>query len=611
MMRFTRNLIQHCEMPWRPLVPMALLTVAAATGCGPGDASCVATATCPPPHEVDANTDAQHRDVDAADGGRASDTGSEVDGAAPLDAAAPPDTARDAPLADGSVTDLTRSDGGLSDVGAQDSAGSDGGSDGAVTTDAAPIDAPSDGPTCDLDAGRSPGDNPCVVTERYGVFVAPVGSDSTGAGTRAAPFRTLPRALQAAKVDTRRVYACDDGTGYGDGVTLDATLDGIELFGGFDCAMWMLTATGRTQIHASSGPALTARGLVRGVTFERFDFASADASTSASSIAILLDSARNVVLRKARIVAGRGGLGRAGTSGEAGADGNVAGPEQDGAPAECDAQHLDHLGGAWPQASVCGSRGGTGLPSNALADQRAESGVPITGVTPPDQVNGGGGFLGDVARPGSPGNPGNLGAATAATGVFSADGYTPADPASGGTEGHTGQGGGGGVMGITIWSCNLATGGAGGMGGCGGKGGLGGAGGGASVGVFSWSSSVLFEACEIVAAAGGAGGSGGDGGKGGLGMPGGRGGARWGTDAGVLASAGENGAKGGNGGDGGSGAGGNGGPSFALVYKGARPTTSNTTLSPGAPGARGIGGFVGGVKAPDGALGSSGAEIML
>jgi len=611
MMRFTRSLIPSSHLSWAPLVPVALLTAAVAAGCDP-DATCAATATCPGSEEIDANSDALPDDVtvDRADGGRTSDAGSEVDRAAPIDATASPDTAWDARPSDGPSPDLTRGDGRFDDVSGQDAVGPDGGSDGAVATDGAPVDA-IDGASCELDGGRSPGDNPCLIGERYGVFVSPSGSDSTGAGTRAAPFRTLARGVQAAKVDTRRVYACDDGTGYADGVTLDATLDGMELFGGFDCGTWTLTSVGRTRIHTTSGPALLARNLVLGVTFERFDFATANAATGASSIAVFLDTAANVVFRKARIVAGGGGTGHAGAHGEPGTDGNVAGPEQDGAPSECHAQHMDHLGGAWAQASTCGSRGGTGLASYALSDQQAESGVPMTGVTPSNQSNGGGGFLGTAAGPGSPGNPGHLGVPRVATGTFSGNGFTPAPPASGGTDGRTGQGGGGGVKGTTIWGCNLATGGAGGMGGCGGKAGLGGAGGGASVGVFSWSSAVSFDQCEIVAGAGGAGGNGGNGGKGGLGMPGGRGGARWATDAGVLAGAGENGGMGGNGGDGGSGAGGNGGPSFALVHRAARPMRSNTTLTPGAPGASGVGGYVGGVKAPDGAIGASGAELAL
>jgi hypothetical protein len=547
---------------------------------------------------------------DGAAGARR-DVASESDGVASMDALVRPDSARDASPAGDAAADRGRHDAGSVDT-SQDGSGTDVADDGASSIDGAPTDAPLDVPSCDLEGGRSPTDNPCLIDERFGVFVSPSGSDATGAGTRAAPFRTLPRALQIAKVDMRRVYACDNGTGFDAGVTLDVTLDGMELFGGFDCGTWKLTPVGRTAIRTASGPALTARGLIAGVTFDRFDFASADAAIGASSIAVLLDASANVTLRKARIVAGRGGSGQPGAPGDPGTDGNVAGPEQDGAPGECSVDPAERPGGAWAQASLCGSRGGTGLPSNAQSDQQAESGIPMTGVTPANQTNGGGGFLGLPAGPGSPGNRGNLGAPAVAAGAFSASGYTPAPAALPGTEGHTGQGGGGGIKGVVIWHpCNVSTGGAGGMGGCGGRPGTGGAGGGASVGVLSWSSSVLFDQCEIVAAAGGAGGKGGDGGKGGLGMPGGRGGAAFANDAGVFVTAAENGGKGGNGGDGGSGAGGNGGPSHALVYTGTRPVTKETILGAGPPGASGVGGTAGGVKAPDGAVGASGPELKL
>ena len=597
----------------------ALIAAAALSGCSDDNAACERSATCATTPPGDAGRDAYANDqtVDLTARDAAGDSTAERDGSPP-DASPPFDASRDGALTDGDLADAPRKDGDLADVVERDTSDMDR-TDIAEPTDAALIDVPDgalidapDGESCDLDAGRSPLDRPCLITERYGVFVSPLGSDATGAGTRTAPFRTMARAIHAAKADTRRVYACDDGTGYEEGIVLDSSLDGFELFGGFDCAAWKVGVAGRTRIETATGPALTTRGLVLGVTIDRFDLAGADAAIGASSLAVILSSSANVVLRNARIVAGRGGAGLAGATGWPGADGDVAGPEQDGAPSECDPpQYIDHLGGAWARASVCGSRGGSGLASNALSDAQAESGIPMTGVTPANQVNGGGGFLGAPAGPGSTGNPGDLGVPSAIPGTFSADGYVPSPAASAGTDGRTGQGGGGGVKGTTIWGCNLATGGAGGMGGCGGTGGLGGRGGGASVGIFSWSSSVLLDGCEIVASAGGAGGAGGNGGSGGRGMPGGLGGARWATDAGVLATAGEDGGKGGNGGDGGSGAGGNGGPSYAIVFQGARPTTTRTVLSAGAPGEKGVGGTVGGVKAPDGAKGVAANELML
>src|SRR5947209_20154761 len=60
-------------------------------------------------------------------------------------------------------------------------ANTDGGTD-----DAAPDAAP---PGCD--ATKSPKDDPCVITDGLGVFVAPTGDDAAGQGTMSAPFLTF------------------------------------------------------------------------------------------------------------------------------------------------------------------------------------------------------------------------------------------------------------------------------------------------------------------------------------------------------------------------------------------------------------------------------------
>jgi hypothetical protein len=468
------------------------------------------------------------------------------------------------------------------------------------------------GVSCDLDAGKSPTDNPCLIHERYGVFVAPTGSDSTGTGTRSAPFRSIGRGLLAAKQDTMRVFACDNGTGYVDGATVDATLDGVAAFGGFDCSAWTVSATARSRIHPDSGPALRLNGVSLGVSFEGFELQSANAALGASSIGVILDGANNVVFKNVRIVAGNGGAGPTGLLGIPGQDGTAAGAGQNGTNAECVGIPGDRPGGSWASATTCGSRGGTALPSNSFPDQQAESGVPQEGVSPTPNYNGGGGFLGLPAGPGSPGNPGALGVPTASVGVFAASGYTPEAPAGSGADGNTGQGGGGAVSGGTDNPavCNVATGGAGGMGGCGGKAGQGGGSGGASVGILSWQSTLTLDACQIVSGTGGSGGAGGLGGAGGKGMPGGKGGAPA-ASGGATAAAGPNGGTGGDGGVGGSGAGGNGGPSHGLVFRGTRPSTVNgSTITPGGGGAAGIGGSAGGQKAGDGKAGTSSAELL-
>ena len=57
--------------------------------------------------------------------------------------------------------------------------------------------------------------NPCILTEAFGVFVAPTGSDTAGTGTRAAPYATVGNAMDQAKTKgLARVYACGTAGNY-------------------------------------------------------------------------------------------------------------------------------------------------------------------------------------------------------------------------------------------------------------------------------------------------------------------------------------------------------------------------------------------------------------
>jgi len=141
------------------------------------------------------------------------------------------------------------------------------------------------------------------------------------------------------------------------------------------------------------------------------------------------------------------------------------------------------------------------------------------------------------------------------------------------------------------------------MGGCAGSGGGAGGGGGASVGLFSWRSFVVLDACDISAGVGGPGGAGAKGGVGGAGGNGGLGGL--GFNEPDIAAGGKGG-PGGAGVVGGPGSGGAGGPSIAIVYQGTQPITNETTvltISPG--GSPGLGGQDAALAAPDGSLGMS------
>jgi hypothetical protein len=454
-----------------------------------------------------------------------------------------------------------------------------------------------------------------LISEKYGMFVSPQGSDATGVGTRSAPYKTLAKGLQAAKGNVMRVYACDEGTGYVDALTIDATLDGMSLYGGFECATWTYATTHRSRVHPASGTALTVKSLTTGLTVEAFEFDAADAATGASSIAAVVDTALNVALHEVRVVAGTGGAGAKGAEGGKGVDGPVVGIEQNGFPAVCPYGGGGQLGGLWLNESSCQSLGGNGGPAN-----KNSTGGPGQAGSPGNDNHGVPGPTGGDGAPGSVGNAGTPGSATTGAGLFTAAGYTAA-PAGGdgaiGTEGQ-GGGGGGGSNAPSSTNCIGASGGAGGMGGCGGQPGTGGASGGASVALLAWNSPITLDHCDLLSAAGGSGGNGGAGGKGGQGNPGATGGAAYTGDAGPMPDAGVglgkggNGGTGGNGGNGGSGAGGNGGPSYAIVYKGALPTKQNSTsVSHGAAGTKGSGGSVDNVKAPDGLAGLAADEFAV
>jgi hypothetical protein len=470
------------------------------------------------------------------------------------------------------------------------------------------VTADSDAPACNTDA--APGEASCLVDDAYGVFVSAAASDAGAAnGTRSKPFLTIADGLAAAKKGTLRVYAC--GT-FATPVTIDAALDGVRLYGGFDCGSWAYSAANHTVVKpAAAGVALKVTG-VKTLEIADIEFDAMDAAVGESSIAAMVDASDGVTLTRVKLVAGKGGDGAVGTDGGKVDDGPPVDPQQQGGlNASCSA--TSRPGGSWGGVpSSCTSLGGAGGDAKLNSDGTAGSpGDPRTNVTPGGTDNSGakGGQNGTA---GSPGNAGTFGAAAAASLAFTASGYTLPDPGAKGTDGFPGQGGGGGGASNAVFGsgCFGASGGAGGMGGCGGKLGTGGGSGGASVALLSWQSSVTLTGCTLISAAGGAGGKGGKGGKGGTGQIGAVGGAAYVVDGGTSIGKGGDGGKGGNGGPGGAGAGGHGGPSFALVCAGTSAKQNSTTLQPGTGGAKGSGGSLP-TAAGDGQTGLSAAEYKL
>jgi hypothetical protein len=639
--KIASSLDEKRPYPLRYAVALIALFVPAAQGCGES-VSCLMTATCPlsdagEETTADATADATHdggalthadasADHERYDGqGSAQDSAPDarsLDERSLLDVAA--DRSDDATLEaganrDGDEKDATL-DGPIDTTISKDTNPFDAGDTGDVAD--APADVAPDVPACDASAGRSPLDEPCLIDERYGSFVSPTGSDTSGKGTRAAPFQTIGRGMSAAKSSGARVFVCDNGTGYTDRIVADATTDGLAIYGGFDCKMWVFSAGARARVLPKSGPAITASQLTVGITIENFDLRAADAAPGASSIAAQLNASAGIVFRRSRMAAGKGGAGGDGQDGAAGENALPPGAEQRGLPPVCNGGTPEKQNGGVPAASTCGSdggQGGIGTLSGTSPSHQGSDGYPKTGVSPVNLSNGGTTCRSDISTPGvadggrgADGLTGAPGSPAPSGGTFSDTGYTPAAAGGDGTPGNPGQGGGGGVGCPAASMCLGPSGGAGGPGGCGGKNGTGGRAGGASIGLLSWRSTVVLDRCEVVSANGGPGGKGGNGGFGGKGAAGGIG--NEGYDGSDPSGAG---GWGGEGGPGAAAAGGNGGPTYGIAFVGQRPAQQGTTIAISVGGPGGAGGttpaspVLTSQRAADGLLGDAAYELAI
>ncbi|HXX69401.1 MAG TPA: hypothetical protein VEK07_19605 [Polyangiaceae bacterium] len=469
------------------------------------------------------------------------------------------------------------------------------------------------------DATKAPKDDPCVLADAYGVFVAPAssGGDDTGDGTMARPFATFGKALSSARSN---VFVCN-GT-YTENVTVTAA---VHVYGGLACpidggaANWAYSG-GAAMVSASSAasPALLVTGAGdSGVTLEDLTFVTPNepeqgwdpvTGDGTSSIAGFIATS-TVTLTRVTLIAGTGSDGAPGAPGatmpnypllvDGGANtapsGTLAGSAPDGAPGAA--------GGSIACTNGTSSTGGTGGSISESPPSGADGmrGTPASSASQGIQ-NGAGGSLADPDDPsaldgGCPGNPGADGlpapggSAAVVYGSLSGGSWAPS-PGGDGQAGGTGQGGGGGSggaatdFGVPLWYPGSG----GAAGGCGGTGGAGGRGGGASIALVSSDSVVMLVNCTLHA---GQGGNGGDGGPGQPGQGGGN------LTGGTLAL--ENpdtapcaGGAGGNGAGGSGGAGGTAGLSAGIVYTGTAPSYDPaTTILPGlagSPGQPGTGG---------------------
>lgn len=324
-----------------------------------------------------------------------------------------------------------------------------------------------DGSTCDMSKG--PSEEACLIDDEFGIFVSPLGDDTSGNGTKQSPYKTLGKAVTEASSASKHVFACDDGSGYTETstLTLDASFDGLGLFGGFDCASWSYSTTARAKLTGAA-TAVRIENVPASARVEDFDVSAVDATTAGeSSLAMFVSNSEGLTLRRVALTAGKGADGAPGTNGQEGVDGETPTLAQQGKAATCSAAPAEQPGGKWPQPSACSSKGGdggTGI-KNDVGDS-GKPGTPLTDVTPPSFDNKGVGssVVGNNGGPGQPGSNGNAGptaSVTASAGTFSEAGFSPANGAAG-SDGFPGQGGGGGgASAASAATCTGASGGAG------------------------------------------------------------------------------------------------------------------------------------------------------
>jgi hypothetical protein len=464
---------------------------------------------------------------------------------------------------------------------------------------------------CLPDSG-APSVDACVLTERFGVFVSPDGSDAHGSGTQVAPYATLGKAFDEAKASGKRVYACGSAGSYTtENLTIGPSRDGVDLYGGLNCSgnPWTYDATQIAKVvPATAGYALEVTGLTTGLGVHdcEFDALAAPATPAASgpaasSVAVFV-SGSPLTLERVTVNAGGGQPGAAGTAtsnwsgaapaGHAPPNGTTGGMGGSNACLDMVTSSTGGAGGSLTGASPITF--GAGSPGTA---------VPAVGSANGGAVGGGASCAGGSGASGAAASVGGAGAGS--SGLLSSAGWTTGAGGGQGGNGNPGQGGGGGG-GNSLAVTQVGSG--GGAGGCGGGGGAGGGTGGSSFGILAYQAVLVLTDVTVAAGAGGVGGAGGAGQDGQAGAAG--------SSAGSCA-----GGTGGSGSPGAGGGGGAGGASIGVAWSGSAaptidgvaasaytPDAGASRIAAGSAGAGGPGGSRGdaGVAAAPGAPGSAG-----
>ena len=303
---------------------------------------------------------------------------------------------------------------------------------------------------------RIPKDSPACVDDLVGVFVDATNGKDTNAGTKSAPMQTIGAAL-GKTATLKRLYVCE-GT-YSEDVTLDASHDGVSIYGGWKCADW--SYSGNRPVIGKTSPAFTLSALSKPVVVEDINVEAEAATTDGGSSIGVFVNGTTVTFKRTTFAASAAKAGLSGTT-----------PSKYSAAAQSGANGSG-AGGTTPITCTCtnanSSTGGGGGP---LAGGGGD------GTASPTVGSPNGGLGGSSSC--TDGDAGANGAATASgagstkNGALSASGWDRGDTATAGTAGHPAQGGGGGG-GKSVFG-----GGGGGCGGCGGGGGTAGMNGGSA-----------------------------------------------------------------------------------------------------------------------------------
>lgn len=418
------------------------------------------------------------------------------------------------------------------------------------------------------------------VADACGLFVSSSKGNDAAPGTKAAPVKSMKKAIELALAGQKPIYACGE-----DFVEVVEASGGIVVFGGLDCsADWAYLGAGAmTKITAAADqiPMRILGGTLPTFLYDVHVLAAAGSAPGSSSIAVLVEGGQTRFVRST-LKASKGALGAPGeayTTAAAAGENGVPGKPSCGVDVSGPDGPLNQCG---DEMSLGGTAGNGG--SNQ-ADNGAD-GLPMS--------NKNGGLGQDNANKcsngtlGADGIGGTEGPPASGIGTITAMGFRGIDGLPG-TAGKPGQGGGGGggARSISTNGTNLcgtgdgASGGSGASGGCGGSGGKGGGFGGSSIALLSIGASLTFEAVMLVTS------DGGSGGMGRLGQTGGLGGAMGGAGGKAsvaMLSDGCAGGTGGKGGDGGPGGKGLDGHSIGLAFTGTEPPSEGLTVQKGAAG---------------------------